>query len=158
MASKQYDTYIDKLHDLISYIRSCHEINNFSGIAHLYITTTKGGGFQGYIKKHLVRPDRTRTVDHWLNYAGKRCYFLWRIEKMEADPDFIEAFQRYVRRRKLTPNVVNETILQRKSTQGQVKRFAESLTDEDMQFLKVTNEMAAIMQNAIKHGVRTPNK
>jgi len=34
----------------IFYIRSCHEINNFSGIAHLYITTTKGGGFQGYIK------------------------------------------------------------------------------------------------------------
>lgn len=128
---------------------------------HLYLDATslyERGWTETLIKRFLGRPDRRKTVEHWLNYQGKRCYFLGRIETMEADPTWVEAFNRSVRKRKLTPKVVNGMILTRKNTQGQVKQFVDSLTDEDVRFLKAVGKVAEIMQDGINHGLRTPNK
>jgi hypothetical protein len=128
---------------------------------HLYIDAAdlyERGWTETLIKQFLVHPDRMRTVDHWLNYTGKRCYFLGRVEEAEINLGFIAAFNRSLRRRKLGPQVVDKIFLQRKSTQGQVKQFVESLTDEDIKFSKVIHQAAAIIEEARNHGFRTPNK
>jgi hypothetical protein len=128
---------------------------------HLYLDSTRlyeRGWTETMIKRFLVHSDRRIPVDHWLNYQGKRCYFLGRVEEAEASNEFAEAFARSAQKRKLSPDAVAKIIRKRRSTKGQVRRYAESLTDEDIELLKVIHRMAAIIQDARNHGYRTPHK
>ena len=46
---------------------------------HLLLDVTRlfeRGWTENLIKRYLISPDRIKAVDHWLNYQGKRCYFL----------------------------------------------------------------------------------
>jgi hypothetical protein len=128
---------------------------------HLYLDATRlyeRGWTETMIKRFLVYVDRLLPVDHWLNYQGKRCYFLGRVEEAEASSEFAEVFERSARRRQLSRETIATIIRKRKSTVGQVWQYAISLTDEDIELLKLIHNMAAVIQDARNHGYRTPHK
>jgi hypothetical protein len=54
---------------------------------HLYLDATQlyeRGWSETLIKRFLVHSERRIPVDHWLNYQGKRSYFLKVIRNMAA--------------------------------------------------------------------------
>jgi hypothetical protein len=128
---------------------------------HLYLDVKQlyeRGWTETLIKNFLVSPDRMKSVDHWQNYTGKRCYFLGRVEETESEEDFKRAFVQSVRKRKLRPKVIEAMILSRKSTEGQVRQFADSLSERDQVLQNAINKYAAVIRDARNHGYRTPHK
>ena len=62
------------------------------------------------IEKYLGDEDRRDPVEHWANFAGKNVYFVARVEKAEAMPEFEVDFILSAKRRKLPQEFVDTTL------------------------------------------------
>lgn len=129
--------------------------------SHLYLDVfaLQGRGWtETLVKRFLGKPDQWATVDHWANYAGKRTYFLERVQQAEKSESFCEAFSKSVRRRKLKMKVVSRFMKNRKSTENHVEEWRLSLTSDDIKSMEVIEKMTEIMEEARRRGYRTPHK
>lgn len=129
--------------------------------SHLYLDVQElrqRGWTEALIKRFLGEPDRWKAVDHWANYTGKRTYFLERVHLAEASDEFCIAFVGSTKRRKLTKKVVDQFLLLRKSTSDEVRKWRESLTEDDIKVVAAFEKAARILEESRRRGYRTPHK
>jgi hypothetical protein len=96
---------------------------------------SRRGWTESLVRKFLGPSEMDVAVDHWLNPWPKRSYSLSRVERIEDEQDFKEAFSRSVRRRKLTADAVNWFYMERKIARLRVKVYVDSLTEKDVRYL-----------------------
>ena len=106
---------------------------------HLYLdieSLFKRGWTNTLIKHFLGEADRWESVAHWANFLGKKTFFLERIQVAEALPEFQEAFEKSIKRRKLSKKDIEEIFEMRKATENAVRDWRNSLTEAEK--LKLT--------------------
>lgn len=94
------------------------------------------------VKRFLTQPDRWDSVDHWQNYKGKAMYFVKRIIQMETSPAFKEAFAASAKRRKLTPEVLDEMRVERDRTDLVYRAWLKTVMPEDVLTMTVIQDAA----------------
>jgi hypothetical protein len=128
---------------------------------HLYLdieALRRRGWTEALVAKFLGEEDRRVAVNHWLNFAGKRVYFLGRVEQAESSAAFQKAYLASLRRRRIDEAGAAEFMAQRARTAGAVRRWEESLSDDDRQTLEVLGRVGALFKEARRRGWRTPHK
>jgi hypothetical protein len=129
--------------------------------SHLYLDVEalrRRGWTESLVKRFLGGPDRWGAVAHWLNFTGKREYFLGRVEQAEASPEFQGAFQLSLRRRKVGKAAAAEFAAERAMTAGAVRRWARALSEDDLRRMEIVGRVADIFKDARGRGYRTPHK
>ena len=91
------------------------------------------GWTESLINKFLGSAHLIKSVDHWLNYSGKRTYFLGCIEKIEKSQIFNDAFTKSFDRRKLTADKNRAFSKAREKTAGKLKSYIEKLSPKEFQ-------------------------
>jgi hypothetical protein len=128
---------------------------------HLYLDVQDlyaRGWTESLIRKFLDEPDRWEAVDHFLNYTGKRTYFLARIEAAEISDEFVHAYESSVRRRKIGAEGRAAFRAAREETLGAVQAWRQQLTPEDVEALGSLAAAADELEAARKRGYRTPHR
>ena len=131
---------------------------------HLYLNAvelSERGWTEMLIRRFLGTPDRWEAVNHWANWTGKRTYFLERILNAEDSPEFADALSKSFRRRKIYPSSQLElahVTKKRAKDRNAVRKWRESLTDEDKKTKESLNKVVEIIQEARRRGYRTPHK
>ncbi len=99
------------------------------------------GWTEALISRFLGAADRWVPVSHWLNWTGKRQWFLGQIETAEHDEEFQIAFERSALRRKLPREEILEMLERRRSTEGWVDTWQQSLTENDLSMMHLAEQV-----------------
>ena len=100
---------------------------------HLYLDKNElyqRGWTENLISRFLGSPDKIKFVRHFLNWqypSEKRCYYLSRVETIEKDPLFDDAFKE---QRKIDETNIQSYLAERKKKEGLVDKYIEVLNDE----------------------------
>jgi hypothetical protein len=128
---------------------------------HLYIDVEdlRGRGWtETLTRQYLGAPDRWASVNYWANYTGKRTYFLERVHLVEDSEAFQDAFTKSIKRRKIDHDEVNQFLARRRATRNDVRKWRESLSNEDKREIALLAEAASLFEAARRRGYRTPHK
>src|SRR5574338_383124 len=106
----------------------------------------------------LGAADRWESVAHWANFTGKRTYFLERVQLAGNSPVFRDSLMKSIRRRKLDENTVKEFLLVRRATSNYLNEWRHSLTGNDIEVMRMVEEVTEIFKATRGRGYRTPHK
>lgn len=129
--------------------------------SHLYLDLEElrqRGWTETLVKRFLGTADRWEAVDHWLNYTGKRAYFLEQIQLAEATREFSAAFAASIERRKLSNKEVGKFHRARRTNANAAHKWRESLTEGDIKTKLALEKVAKIVEEVRRRGYRTPHK
>lgn len=104
------------------------------------------GWTESLIARFLGAADRWTPVNHWLNWTGKRQWFLGQIEVAEQDEEFLIAFERSALRRKLSHETILEMLAERRKTDGWVENWQQLLTQNDLSMLHLEEQVRQIFK------------
>jgi hypothetical protein len=116
------------------------------------------GWTRALIERFLEPEDYRNTVNHFLNYAGKKMYQRRRIELAETSAEFEAAFMLSAKRRKLAPERIDATCTRIRELRENRDQLRETntrvLSREEIVFRKC----AELFEQARARGYRTPHK
>lgn len=116
------------------------------------------GWTRSLIEKYLKEPDEWGTVDHWQNYKGKALYSLERVMQAESNINFAATYTRSVSRRNLSSETVAQIAEKRKNGNDAYRKWLKGIKPEQVRDMILVAEVAAIFNEAIARGYRTPHK
>ncbi|MCX6244646.1 MAG: hypothetical protein NTU98_08065 [Bacteroidetes bacterium] len=91
------------------------------------------GWTESLINKFLGSAHFIKSVDHWLNYSGKRTYFLGCVEKIEKTEVFNNAYTKSFKRRNFTADENCTFSMAREKTAGKVKSLLAKSSKKEIQ-------------------------
>ena len=116
------------------------------------------GWTRALIERFLEPEDYRNTVNHFLNYAGKKMYQRRRVELTEASAEFEAGFMLSAKRRRLSPERIDATCTRIRDLRESRDQLREGnirvLSQQEIVFRNV----ADLFEQARARGYRTPHK